>query len=144
MTHTFIVRLHDTDTAGVLFFAHLFRHAHDAYEEFMAALGQPLNGLIRDGCRLPLVHAEADYLQPIRHGEEIHVTVVLSALGETSFTLDYGFRDGSGTLRAQSRTVHVHLADGTVEAVAAPLPGHLRVALYAAWDGPTLDSGQRD
>jgi 1,4-dihydroxy-2-naphthoyl-CoA hydrolase len=135
MTHTFTVRLHDTDAAGVLFFAHLFRHAHDAYEGFMAALGQPLDGLLRDGCRLPLVHAEADYLQPIRHGEEIRVTVSLAALGETSFTLDYGFQDFSGEVRARARTVHVQLAEKSGGAAgAASISGHLREALSAARD----------
>ena len=132
MSHDFTVRLHDADAAGVLFFAHLFRHAHDAYEDFMASLGQPLDGLVRAGCRLPLVHAEADYVRPIQHGETIRVTVVLAALGETSFTLDYRFEDGSGALRARARTVHVHLADrGDGDRSAAPLREGLRVALDA-------------
>jgi len=33
--YRFTVQLHDTDAAGRLFFAHLFRHAHDAYEALM-------------------------------------------------------------------------------------------------------------
>ena len=39
--YRFTVRLHDIDAAGVMFFGHLFRHAHDAYESVMANLGQP-------------------------------------------------------------------------------------------------------
>lgn len=138
MSHVFTVRLHDTDAAGVLFFAHLFRHAHDAYEGFMASIGQPLDGLIRADCQLPLVHAEADYLQPMHHGEAIRVVVVLAVLGETSFTLDYRFEDASSDLRARVRTVHVHLADrGGGNGRAAPLPESLRMALNAASTGLT-------
>ena len=35
----FTTSLHDIDAAGVLFFAHLYRHAHDAYEAFMSDIG---------------------------------------------------------------------------------------------------------
>ncbi|MFP4063447.1 MAG: acyl-CoA thioesterase, partial [Halochromatium sp.] len=74
--HRFRVALHDTDAAGVLFFAHLFRHAHDAYEAMMARIGWPLDGLIRERqLGLPLVHAEADYRRPMRHGDQVAVRV---------------------------------------------------------------------
>jgi 1,4-dihydroxy-2-naphthoyl-CoA hydrolase len=139
--HRFRVRLHDIDAAGVMFYGHLFRHAHDAYEGFMSALGFPLDGLIRAGCRLPLVHAEADYLMPMHHGEEIRVQVGVAALGGARFSLAYGFRDGAGALRARARTVHVHVADSG--AGAAPLPDALRAALAAATQAdPALDGTQ--
>jgi 1,4-dihydroxy-2-naphthoyl-CoA hydrolase len=128
--YRFTVRLHDIDAAGVMFYGHLFRHAHDAYEGFLGALDLPLDGLIRAGCRLPLVHAEADYLLPFRHGEEIEVEVGVAALGGASFTLSYGFRDGAGKLRARARTVHVHLAVGGDGA--APIPVGLGAALARA------------
>jgi len=126
-THRFQVRLHDIDAAGVLFYGHLFRHAHDAYEGFMSRLGFPLAGLIRAGCRLPLVHAEADYLVPMCHGEEISVEVSLTALGRARFHLDYRFLDAAGRLAARARTVHVHLAETGDRA--APLPEELWAAL---------------
>ncbi|PQJ97658.1 acyl-CoA thioesterase [Chromatium okenii] len=65
-TYFFTLRLHDTDAAGRLFFAHLFRHAHDAFENLMTALGVPLDAMISAGqTLLPLIHAEADYRQPL-------------------------------------------------------------------------------
>lgn len=138
--HRFSVRLHDIDAAGVMFYGHLFRYAHDAYEGFMGALGLPLDGLIRAGCRLPLVHAEADYLGPLRHGEEIWVEVGVEALGGTSFTLVYGFHDEAGAPRARARTVHVHLGQDRSQGGAAPLPEGLRAGLAAAL-GPGPSSG---
>jgi len=130
LEHRFRVCLHDTDAAGVMFYGHIFRYAHDAYEGLMAALGSPVDALIRAGCRLPLVHAEADYLLPLRHGDEVRVAIGVESLGATSFTLGYRFRDGSGALLAQARTVHVHLGQGGEGA--APLPGGLRAALATA------------
>jgi 1,4-dihydroxy-2-naphthoyl-CoA hydrolase len=126
--HCFRVALHDTDAAGVLFFAHLFRHAHDAYEAWMARLGFPLDAMIRGGdLALPLVHAEADYRRSMRHGDQVSVTLGVAELGAGSFTIDYRFHVDSGKLAATARTVHVCIQPG--EAGPRPLPESLSVAL---------------
>ena len=125
-SYAFEVRLHDVDHAGVMFFARLFVHAHDAYEAFMAHLGMDLCAMIRTGERLPIVHASADYLQPLRHGEQITVTLEIETLGNKSFTVDYAFHTATGLL-AKVHTVHVHL-DPHANA-AASLPATLRERL---------------
>ncbi|MBK5931617.1 acyl-CoA thioesterase [Halochromatium salexigens] len=90
--HRFRVALHDTDAAGVLFFAHLFRHAHDAYEAMMVRIGWPLDGLIRGRqIGLPLVHVEADFRHPMRHGDQVAVKIERAGLTERDFSLAYGF-----------------------------------------------------
>ena len=124
--HPFQVRLHDTDAAGVLFFAHLLRHAHDAYEAWMEQAGQALPAwLAGGGPHLPLVHAEADYLAPLRHGDRVSVRLTLERLGETSFTLAYTFTTADGRPAARARTVHAAAAAGAKR----PLPEGLRAAL---------------
>jgi 1,4-dihydroxy-2-naphthoyl-CoA hydrolase len=106
-THNFRVALHDTDAAGVLFYANLFRHAHDAYERFMAAIGWPLDVMIRDGkLALPLVHAEADYRRPMRHGDQVQVAVTVTDIASARFTIGHRFADPTGELLASARTVH--------------------------------------
>ncbi len=124
--HVFEVRLHDVDHAGVMFFARLFVHAHDAYEAFMAHLGLDLCAMICTGERLPVVHASADYFQPLHHGEQITVSLEIEALGETSFTVVYSLHSTAGLL-ARVRTVHVYL-DPRINA-ASPLPETLRQPL---------------
>jgi 1,4-dihydroxy-2-naphthoyl-CoA hydrolase len=127
-SHSFTVCLHDIDAAGILFYGHLFRHAHDAYEGFMAAIGFPLHRLLAAGdCPLPLVHAEADYRQPLRHGEKIRVALGVLAIGRTSFTLEYRFLDEGERERARAKTVHVRL--GQDRTTGAPLPEELVRAL---------------
>jgi 1,4-dihydroxy-2-naphthoyl-CoA hydrolase len=135
--HRFRVALHDTDAAGVMFFAHLFRHAHDAYEAWMAALGFPLDAMIADGVlRLPLVHAEADYRRPLRHGEAVLVQLGVAEVRERSFALDYAFLGADGELAASARTVHVAVdADGG-QALPAALQAALRRTGGAITQGP--------
>lgn len=123
-SYTFEVRLHDVDHAGVMFFARLFVHAHDAYEAFMAGNGLALGALIERNVRLPIVHASADYLLPLRHDEKITVTLTVAKLGQTSFTLEYAFHCGN-ELRARLRTVHVFLEAGT--GTPSSLPQEMRI-----------------
>ncbi|MBN2887002.1 MAG: acyl-CoA thioesterase [Chromatiaceae bacterium] len=126
--HRFRVALHDTDAAGVLFFGHLFRHAHDAYEALMAHSGLPLDALIRAAeWHLPLVHAEADYGAPLRHGEQVRVTIEVLELGQRAFTLGYRFALEDGREAARARTVHVCIE--AAAGVSRPLPESLRAAL---------------
>jgi 1,4-dihydroxy-2-naphthoyl-CoA hydrolase len=124
--HRFRVALHDTDAAGVLFFAHLFRHAHDAYEAWMARLGFPLDAMLRDATlKLPIVHAEADYRRPMRHGDRITTRLQVADLGDSAFSIAYQFHAETGELAASAKTVHVGLgADGR-----RGLPDALRQAL---------------
>lgn len=126
----FEVRLHDTDAAGVLFYAHLFRHTHDAYESLMAAAGHPLQDLIRAGTGLPIIHAEADYQAPMRQGERIRVELLVAEIRPRSFRLDYRFLDDKGVTRARAHTVHV-LAGAIGARV---LPQTLRQSL-TRWQG---------
>lgn len=136
--YAFTVRLQDTDAAGVLFFAHLFRHAHDAYEAFMDELGLPLDAVIRDRhWRLPIVHSEADYLAAIGHGERMTVAVEVAKLGRSAFTLAYAFHDDAGRVAARARTVHVAVAPG--EAASQALPETLRNGL-SGWLAPGADA----
>ncbi|MGB5833740.1 MAG: acyl-CoA thioesterase [Thiohalocapsa sp.] len=133
--YRFQIRLHDTDVAGVLFFAHLFRHAHDAYEVWMSELGFPLDRLIRDGeLALPLVHAEADYRRPLRHGDRVCLSLAVAELGTGSFKIDYQFRTQDGELAAVARTVHVciHPGHGLPHALPEALSNALRLLLVSS------------
>lgn len=126
----FKVALHDTDAAGVLFFSHLFRHAHDAYEAFMDKIGFPLEHLLAtNDYLLPLVHAEADYLQPMRHGDLVLIRLSLLRIGNSSFSLAYEFIGNEGQTLAKASTVHVAVNHDNHSKT--PLPAALTSALSA-------------
>lgn len=133
--YEFQVRLHDTDAAGVLFFGHLFRHLHDAYESFMRSIKFPLPELIAPttpgvSVALPIVHAEADYLSPLHHGDRVRVRLTVAEIRIRSFALDYVLEDGRARTCARGRTVHVLRVLDNPEG--ARLPEGLRHALLAS------------
>ena len=126
--YRFIVALHDIDAAGVIFFGHLFRHAHDVLEAFMGHIGYDLPAILEQGqYGLPVVHSEADFFKPIRYGENLCVTAEVARLGHTSFEMAYDFLNGVGEAVARVRTVHV-VVDKT-HGKSMALPDGLRSAL---------------
>lgn len=121
------VKLADTDAAGFLFFANLFKLAHDAYESFMASTGLGLNQIIQNmDYLLPIVHAEADYKTPLRLGDRFRI-FLKSTVQHHSFVLTACFRDLSGEIAAEVRTVHVAVSKVTGKKI--PLSEQLRKGL---------------
>lgn len=121
------VRMHDTDMAGILYFARQFRFAHDALEDFFAAEGMDFNALFHKESFVPvIVHCEADYFVPLKVGDRLETHLTVERLGTTSFTLFYQiFRDGE--LIGTVKTVHVTLTRETRKKI--PMPENLREIL---------------
>ncbi len=118
--HPMVVAFQDVDAAGIVFFARIFRYFHDGYAAFLAAHGFPLHVAFADGTfTAPLVHAEADFLAPMRFGEEVDVCLV--AVEHVGSRVSFGFRlEGAGTVRAVGKTVHMFVDRETFER--APVP----------------------
>lgn len=102
------IRLHDTDAAGILFFASQFHFMHDAYEDFLREIGLPMEALLAQGLFfVPIVHAEAQFHKSVSVGRELVISVSVERLGNTSYTLVYRLEDSDGGCVGTGRTVHV-------------------------------------
>ncbi len=104
------VRMHDTDMAGILYFPRQFRFAHDALEDFVESQGYSFDKIFHHGNFVfVIVHAEADYLSPLRVGDKLQIHVTVDHVGQSSFTMAYGIYKEDGTLTGKAKTVHVTL-----------------------------------
>ena len=125
--HHHTVRLHETDGAGILFYGQIFTLAHNAHEEllFTAELS-PRQIFENHPFSIPLVHAEADYLSPIRLSERLTLKVWVEKIGEHSFTLRTEVEscdaDGKPQPKAVVTTVHVTIDVETGKAIPIPTP----------------------
>ena len=127
-TYKATIRLHDTDAAGLIFFANLFKIIYDAYEEFLDFAGFDLAKIIhKSSFTLPVVHAEADYKVPLCVGDKVAVEIKLEKTGTTSFVLNYAVRHRKKGIAATAKTVHVAVSQKTWKTV--PLPPKFRRAL---------------
>ncbi len=126
--NTLTIPFQDIDAAGVVFFAHLFRYAHESYEAFMREIDQPLEKLLGEAeILLPLVHAEADYHRALHHAEVVTLEMVVESIGESSFCLLYRCMNSEGHCSATIKTVHVVRAAQTKQKAA--IPANLRRGL---------------
>lgn len=114
------VKMYDTDAAQIIYFASQFRFAHDAFEALLDAEGFPFKTFFEE---VPyffvVVHAEADYKQSLRIGDDITVQVSIGKIGATSATIDYIILKDNNTMGTVS-TVHVCIDKHTREKRAIP------------------------
>lgn len=89
-SHELRVRFQDVDAAGIVFFARILDYCHDAYVAFLEAAGCPLDASLRESRWMaPLVHAEADFIRPLRFGDRVLVHLVAARVRESSYTVGY-------------------------------------------------------
>jgi 1,4-dihydroxy-2-naphthoyl-CoA hydrolase len=126
-TYTTKIRLHDTDAAGIIFFANQFKIIHDAYEDLLEKFGWSFQKMLKGtDYFLPIVHAESDYKVPVLVGDKITIAIKVGHIGKTSFSFEYTLKRGK-TLVGTAKTVHVTINQKTRKKI--PLPSAMRRAL---------------
>ena len=115
------VRMHDTDMAGLLYFARQFRFAHEALEDFFASEGLDFDTLFHQESFITvIVHCEADYLAPLKVADRLETHLFVERIGSTSYTISYQiFREG-GELVGTAKTTHVTLDRVTRKKIEIP------------------------
>lgn len=112
--HNLTAQVHDTDAAGVIYFANFYRMVHTAYEAFMESIGYSIRYFLDEASCLPLiVHSEADYKKSIRTGDKLRVELRIDKIGNSSYALAYQIKDHLDELVANLKTVHVAVSKET-------------------------------
>jgi acyl-CoA thioesterase FadM len=126
------ILLNDIDAAGVAFSARIIAIAHESFEMACAASGAALETLIAARVGLPLVHVDADFHAPMRHGDLIDIDVHCARLGGGSVSVAITLRKGA-TTTATVRQIHACVDMDKL--AARPLTDALR-AVFATWGPP--------
>ncbi len=106
--HKLTAQVHDTDAAGVIYFANFYRMAHSAYEEFMESIGFSIRYFLDEAEVVPLiVHSEADYKISVRTGDKLRVELKIEKVGSSSYVLSYNIFNDKNEIAAALKTVHV-------------------------------------
>ena len=126
------VRFSDSDPAGVMYFPRFLNLFHQVFEDwFDEELKFPYRAMLEDaGVGFPTVHTEVDYFLPFRFGETLEVELMVSRVGNRSFTCTYRARAvGEQNVRVQAKIVTSTVALAEFKAV--DIPDELREALLA-------------
>ncbi len=115
------IRLYDTDAAGILFFANQFKFVEEAYEAFLEKNGIILKEfLLKSDFIVPIVHAESDFLSPLRPGDKIIIEIDLLNKSENSFSLSHKIINGENNLCGKGNTVHVCVSRKNFKKISIP------------------------
>jgi 1,4-dihydroxy-2-naphthoyl-CoA hydrolase len=117
----FTVPFDETDREGIVFFGNYFRLAHRALEAYLPTIGIAwAEWFDHPEWGVPLRHAEADYLKPLRAGDRFVARLEVAELGESSVSFEYEFLSPEGMSLARLKTAHVFLSRATKKKMAIP------------------------
>ena len=113
------IRFHETDGAGVVYFANVLTLCHEAYEASLGAAGIELAEFFSPrGTVVPVVHGSVDFFKPMVCGDRITIALTPSPIPKadrplSEFAIDYRLLKGTVTevddsveLIAQAKTRH--------------------------------------
>ena len=87
----FPIRFNDVDYAQMVYFPNFFSYCHKTFEDFFPAeLGKTYFQVMQElEVGFPAVHAESDYVSPLRFGDTCRIELEVTRLGTKSVTCRY-------------------------------------------------------
>jgi acyl-CoA thioester hydrolase len=137
-----VPRYAEIDQQGVVFNGHYLTWFDEACTAFFDHVGMTYPVLVARGLDVQVVHAELDYLSPVRWRDAVGVGVTCVATGTTSFTLAFDVarvdEDGERVIAVRGRNVYVVVS--TQDWTKRAIPEELRAALTSvAGQGLPID-----
>jgi 1,4-dihydroxy-2-naphthoyl-CoA hydrolase len=126
--HRVTIGLGRSDAAGVIYFTEALDLAHEAAEAFLDSAGIPLRTLLEPGqVKLPVVHAEADYMRPVRPGDRLELRLASLRVGHSSITFEWVAAHDDGQEAFRTRIVHACI--DAERGVGVAVPDAMRTSL---------------
>ena len=106
--HRRVIRFHETDAAGVVYFANILTLCHEAYEASLMAAGIDIQEFFGGSAlAVPVVHAAVDFRRPLYCGDEVAIALTPHRLDTTTFEINYRLSNGDQKTVATAITRHV-------------------------------------
>jgi acyl-CoA thioester hydrolase len=139
-----VPRYAEVDQQGVVFNGHYLTWLDEASTAFFEHLGVPFTEFNLWGLDVQVVHAELDYLAPVRWRDSVRVATRCESIGTTSFTLCFDVLrrgdDGNDITAVRGRNVYVVVS--AEHWTKCEIPPRLREALTSvAGQGQNVTGG---
>lgn len=126
-----VPRYAEVDQQGVVFNGHYLTWFDEASTAFFDHVGLPFTEFAGWQLDVQVVHAEIDYLAPVRWRDAVRVQTWCASTGRTSFTLQFDVRrrDDDGAEVSVVRGRNVYVVVSTADWTKREVPPRLRAAL---------------
>ncbi len=128
------VEFAETDMAGIVHFSNFFKYMEATEHAFFRSLGCSLHSSV-DGGMLgwARVHAECDYMAPLRYQDLFAVHLVVREKRRTALTYDFHFTtEGRDVARGKLTVVCVARKTGEEAMRPTPMPAAIDAAVEVA------------
>lgn len=123
-----LVRFAHCDPAGIVFYPRYLEMFNNLVEDWCCEkLDIPFAKLLPRGLGLPTVRLEVDFVAPSRMGEVLQASLLVRAVGRTSFRLEILLQGPDSQERVRGKVVLVMTDSRCSRGV--PLPNELRARL---------------
>lgn len=128
-----VPRYAEVDQQGVVFHGHYLTWFDETSTAFLDHLGVSIARFLEWGLDLQLVHAELDYLTPVRWRDDVRVETRCVSTGRTSFSLAFEVvrRGADGTEVTTTRARNVYVVVSTTDWNSREIPAEVREALIS-------------
>ncbi|MEM6254315.1 MAG: thioesterase family protein [Cyanobacteria bacterium P01_D01_bin.156] len=123
------IRFHETDAAGVVYFANVLILCHEAYEASLVAAGVDVRIFFSGGSlAVPIVHSSVDFRRPLHCGDEVAIALQTTALDDATFEIRYALStDQKSIATALTRHVCIDSASRQRQPISPDLQQWLRL-----------------
>jgi YbgC/YbaW family acyl-CoA thioester hydrolase len=136
----FTVAFDEADLEGIVFFGNYFRLAHRALEQYLPSIGIPWpEWFANKEWGVPLRHVEAEYLNPLRAGNEFLAEITVHHIGTSSVQFAYVLHSSDGKIFTRLKTSHVFLLRENYEKMSIPDSIKTRLAKQLRKGMPSQD-----
>lgn len=117
------IRFHETDGAGVVYFANGLVLCHEAYEASLEAAGISLRDFFSPGnLAYPIAHASIDFRRPLHCGDRSVIVLTPEQLDESSFAIAYRLHKAEAPDKVVATAQTRHVCIETQMRSRTPLP----------------------
>lgn len=127
------VRFEETDAQGIVFYGNYATYQDETFNEYMEAIGFPVDVMGDRGFDVHVVNLELGYRAPARFRDRLTNALRATRIGESSIEFDYECRTADGEIIVDGSVTHV-----VVDESGSPMrvPDELREAIAAFQDEP--------
>ena len=98
---------YETDCMGIIHHSNYFRYFEEARTALMDNLGLSYAKMERDGIVSPVLHVECDYRLPVKFGETIDISVLITEYNGFRLKCEYSVTDHeTGAVRTKGSSSH--------------------------------------
>ena len=121
---TRIVEFAETDMAGIMHFSNYYRYMEATEHAFFRSLGVSVHANTGGAMQgWASVHAECDYMRPLRYPDAFHVHMVVREKSQTSLSYEFLFRrDDTDIARGRLKVVCVRQGSNSDSIRSTPIP----------------------